>query len=135
MGDAFDETHNDMANLRGEYVQQKEEQVRSRETARQRERRRDTELWEENRLIVSGVIKREASLIIDEEEEIGRTHLLVSYGCRVAWVQTHPANSCSQLFNFPTCTLGVKSSPAFLRWTGYIFSTARACDTHQRPDF
>ena len=78
MGDAFDETHNDMANLRGEYVQQKEEQVRSRETARQRERRRDTELWEENRLIVSGVIKREASLIIDEEEEIGRTHLLVS---------------------------------------------------------
>ena len=77
MGDAFDETHNDMANLRGEYVQQKEDQVRNRETARQRERRRDTELWEENRLIVSGTIKREASQLFDEEEEIGRTHLLV----------------------------------------------------------
>ena len=77
MGDAFDQTHNDMANLRGEYVQQKEDQVRSRETARQRERRRDTELWEENRLIVSGVQKRETSMLFDEEEEIGRTHLLV----------------------------------------------------------
>ena len=55
-GDVFDETHNDMANLRGEYVSKKEEQVRSRETARQRERRRDTELWEENRMFVSGVM-------------------------------------------------------------------------------
>ncbi|KAI6656538.1 hypothetical protein LOD99_1333 [Oopsacas minuta] len=77
-GDMFDETHNDMANLRIDYVEKKEEQVRSRETARQRERRRDTELWEENRLFVSGVIKRDNSMLFDEEEEIGRTHLLVS---------------------------------------------------------
>ena len=77
-GEVFDEACHSLAKLPGEYVEKKEQQVKSRETARQRERRRDTEMWEEHQMFVSGTVKRAMPAVIDEEEEIGRVHLLVS---------------------------------------------------------
>lgn len=62
-----------------EYVAKREEHLRSKESVKQRQHRRDQELWEQNRLMVSGTISsREQLAFEDLEEEAGRVHLLVS---------------------------------------------------------
>ncbi|TPX35547.1 hypothetical protein SmJEL517_g02068 [Synchytrium microbalum] len=79
-GGAVDESHNPFADDDG-YYQKKEEELAKQQvkklTARQAQWNRDTDKWETNRMLTSGVVQRTETDPDFEEDQESRVHILV----------------------------------------------------------
>ena len=81
-GSTVDETHNPFLNYSNEALKQKEEELAKHQakrlTARQAQFNRDTELWETNRMMLSGVMNRAQAVDVElDESDEAKVHILV----------------------------------------------------------